>query len=66
MRSLDLKRWHTVTTIDSGIDDRDPKLLATADKLYISFFGCRFSAVDGGLGQIGHTYLTWSETGSSC
>ena len=65
MRSLDLKRWHTVTIIDSGLNDRDPKLLATEDRLCVYFFGCRFSAVDGELRQVGHTYLSSSENGVS-
>lgn len=65
MRSLDLKRWHPVSFIDSGLDDRDPKLLATDDKLYVYFFGCRLSAVQGELRQVGHTYLSSSENGVS-
>jgi len=65
MRSLDLKRWHTVTVIDSGLDDRDPKLLATDDRLCVYFFGCRFNAVNGELRQTGHTYLSSSANGVS-
>lgn len=65
MRSLDLKRWHTVTVLDSGLDDRDPHFITTADKLYVSFFACQFSAVDNKLAQVGQTYLAWSETGAS-
>ena len=53
-----------MAVVNTGYDDRDPKLLATEDKLYVYFFSCWFSAVDGTLRQNGYTHLTWSSNGS--
>ncbi len=37
LRSTDLTEWEQVVSFDTGGDDRDPKLLATAECLAVSF-----------------------------
>lgn len=65
LRSVDLERWQPVACMNTGRDDRDPKLLATEDRLYVYFFRCDFVDIDDTLRQIGYSYVSSTTDGSN-
>ena len=59
LRSVDLERWQQVGYLNTVGDDRDPKILAVDDRLYV-YFGTITDWPDGPV----QSYLSTSETGT--
>lgn len=68
LSSTDGRAWKEVAVVDSGLDDRDPKLLPDEDRLWLFFGGARLEldeagrAVEGGARWI-ESQASWTKDG---
>lgn len=51
IRSADLEKWEVCGTLTTGLDDRDPAMVADVDRLYV-YFGSRYVETDGSGGLV--------------